>query len=101
MVNPHFCQQELEAKTSLIPVTMLCWTGSLALPGFARMSVTVGKGSNIKTVSIFFKVFVLAIQCFGLNKIYMQLTVDSMDGTEAGSITNLNFFFFSIERYIL
>lgn len=68
MVNPHFCQQELEVKISLIPVTMLCWTGSLVLPGFDRMRVTVGKDNYIKTVSIFFKVFVLVIQCFGSNK---------------------------------
>lgn len=95
MVNPHFCQQELEVKISLIPVTMLCWTGSLVLPGFDRMRVTVRKDNYIKTVSIFFKVLVivLVIQCFGSNKFYMKLTVDNMDGTEAGSMTNLIFFF--------
>lgn len=64
MVNPHFCQQELEAKPSLIPVTMLCWTGSLALPGFARMRVTVDKGSHIKTVSIFFQSICLSNTMF-------------------------------------
>lgn len=41
----------------------------------------------------FFNIFVIVVQYFDLNQSYMQLTVDSMDGTEAGSMTNLNFFF--------
>lgn len=54
MVNPHFSQQELEAKISLIPVTFNTSVGLEVLSGFAGMSGTVGKDNNIKTGYIYF-----------------------------------------------
>lgn len=41
---------------------------------------------------IFSKIFGL-VACFDLNFLYMELTVDSMDGTETGSVTDLNIFY--------
>lgn len=54
MVNPYFCQQELEAKISLIPVTINTSIGMEVLSGFAKMKGTVGRDSCIKTGSIYF-----------------------------------------------
>lgn len=50
----HSCQQELEAKNSLIPVTVNTSVGLEVLSGFARMRGTAGKDSYIKTASIYF-----------------------------------------------
>lgn len=102
MVNPHFRQQELEEKNSLIPITVNTSVGLEVLSGFARIRGTVGKDNYIKRLYLFiyfFHIFVLVIQYLDVNQFYMQLTVDNMDGTEAGSMTNRIFFFTG--RYVL
>lgn len=95
MVNPQFCQQGVGSKNLIIASQY--WNGSLVKQAL-YLFLTGWHVQLIKMAMLrwplmyFFSIFVLVIECFDINLVYMELTVDNMDDTEAGSVTDLKIF---------